>query len=121
MAIHVSGTGVDFDELVGSTQLPLLTKNVTVAKSTVLKRGAVLGKITASGSYQLVDASKSDGSQMATVILAEDVDATEADAVATVYTTGEFNREKLIVADGDTVDAHEDELRAAGIHLTSIK
>ena len=54
-------------------------------------------------------------------VLMKDVDATEADAVGTVYVSGRFNREKIILADGDTAEAHEDELRLRNIYFTTLK
>lgn len=36
------------------------------------------------------------------------------------YMSGVFNREKLIVGDGDTAAQHEDELRDKNIYLTKL-
>ena len=123
MAIHETMTGATYDDLVGSTQVNLITKNVTVAtgESANYKRGTVLGKITASGKYTLVTKAASDGSQVADAVLAYDIDATASDEVATVYVSGMFNREKLVVGSDTTVDDHEDELRDKNIYLTSLK
>ena len=52
-------------------------------------------------------------------ILANDVD--DKATVATVYITGRFHREKVIAAEGDTVDAHEEELRGKGILFAALK
>lgn len=122
MASRETLAGCSFDELIGSTGITLITKNVTVAKgSGALKRGTVLGKSSASGFYSTVSkASATDGTQTADCILARDVDATSADTVATVYVSGVFNREKLIVGDGDTAAQHEDELRDKNIYLTKL-
>lgn len=123
MAIRETIAGVTYDELIGGPELPLMTKNVTVVSgSGALTRGAILGKITASGKYEMVQlAAGTTGSQIADCILAADVDAASADAVATVYVSGRFNREKLIVRSTDTVELHEDELRDKNIYLTSLK
>lgn len=123
MAIHETMTGATYDDLVGSTQVNLITKNVTVAtgEGANYKRGTVLGKITASGKYTLVTKAASDGSQVADAVLAYDIDATANDEVATVYVSGMFNREKLVVGSDTTVDDHEDELRDKNIYLTSLK
>lgn len=54
-------------------------------------------------------------------ILADDVDATEEDTAATVYRTGEFAENAIIVKDGYTIsDADRKVLRNAGIFLTKI-
>ena len=50
-----------------------------------------------------------------------DVDATEADAVGTVYVKGRFTREKIGLAESDTVEAHEAELRLRNIYFTALK
>ena len=61
--------------------------------------------------------------KVADYVLMRDVDLTaaEADAVGTVYISGRFNREKMILAEGDTVEAHEAELRLRSIYFTTLK
>lgn len=59
------------------------------------KRGQVLGKITASGKYTASTSKATDGSQIPLGILAENVNATDEDKQAVVYSTGEFNLEAL--------------------------
>ena len=54
-------------------------------------------------------------------ILADDVDATEEDTAATVYRTGEFAENAVIVKEGYTIsDTDRKVLRNAGIFLTGI-
>ena len=121
MAMHETIAGKTYDELIGDTKVALITKNVTVAQGAEYKRGTVLGKMTTDSKYKMVTKAASDGSQVADAILAFDVDASKADTVATVYIAGIFNREKLVVGNDTTVDAHEDELRDKNIYLTSLK
>ena len=118
--------GATYDELFGGTAVAALTANVTIAKleaEAVFKRGTLLGVVTASGKYSIVDSEASTGEQVASVILAQDTAVgTDADVVATVYTRGIFNREKLLVKVGsDNAIKHEEELRKVGIYLTSVK
>ena len=116
MSMFESCVSVEHDELIGGVQLPLLNKNIAVSAGSALKRGTIVDKTGA-----IVKAAADEGTP-ATVaygIVASDVSA--EDEVVTIYTTGLFNREKLIVSDGDTVDAHEDELRTVGIYLTSVQ
>lgn len=118
--------GVAYDELVGGTAVSLMSANVTIAKlsvAAVYKRGTLLGAVTASGKYAIVDSAVNTGEQVASVILAQDVAVgTDDDVVATVYTRGIFNRGKLLVKDsGDNATKHEAELRKVGIYLTSVK
>lgn len=108
----------EYRTLFAGPEIPAMTSSVTVlAGQGVLKTGSILGKVTASGKYKLVDKSASDGSQVASVVLAENVDTTGADRVAVVYTSGLFNTDSLIVAAGDTVAAHKDELRNGNIYI----
>lgn len=120
MAIKETIVGNTFDELIGSPQVSLVTKNVTVGKGGVYKRGTVMGKNSTSGIYKIVTPGATDGTQIADCVLARDVDATTADTISTVYVAGVFNREKLIVSDSDTAAKHEDELRDKNIYLTRI-
>lgn len=118
-------TGVTYDELIGGTAITPMTANVTIAKltaATELKRGTLLGVVTASGKYAIVDSTVSTGEQVASVVLARDVVVgTAGDVVATVYTRGLFNRSKLIVKQpADNVTKHEAELRGVGIYLTDV-
>ena len=108
---------VESRTLFAGTEVAALTSSVTLAGGQgVLKKGAVLGKVTADGKYKLVDKNAADGSQIASVVLAEDVDTSAGDQPAVVYTQGIFNYDVLYVAAGDTVEAHKEELRAGNIY-----
>lgn len=120
--------GVHYDELIGGTAVPVITKNVTLKGVTAeYARGTVLSLV--GGKYEICDTTGIGDSgtdpnpaKAASAILAQAVKLTGTDAVATVYTAGMFNREKLVVKNAeDTIEAHEEELRAVGIYLTSIK
>lgn len=112
-----------WDNLIGSTGITSFTANVVfaqAAEAAALERGTVLAK-TADGKY--VPVNPADAATKAAVAILESpvTLAKDAEVVGTVYTSGMFNRERLIVPEGDTVEAHEDELRQLGIYLTSIK
>ncbi len=110
----------EFEDLFADANPAPRTKNVTVASGAgVLKRGTVLGKITASGEFTIVNSTATDGSQTANCILAADVDATSADTVATVFLSGSFNAGKLIVGGTDTISLHEAALRDLNIYVVS--
>ena len=120
--------GVHYDDLIGGTAVPVITKNVTLKGVTAeYARGTVLSLV--SGKYEICDTTGTgdDGTdpnpaKAASAILAQAVKLTGTDAVATVYTAGMFNREKLVLKNSsDTIEAHEEELRAVGIYLTSVK
>ena len=130
MAYHETMAGVTYDELFAGPEVKVMTKNVTFKSGTKVKRGALLsidagtGKVIATPAAVAADAENNiDASPagVAVYIAKEDVDASAADAVGTVYTSGYFNREKLIATTGDTVNGHEEELRDVGIMLSSLK
>ena len=113
MAEYVTTTpGVHYDDLIGSTGVSIVTQNVAVSAGTAMGRGTLM-TITSGTAAATAKAGHADA------ILAAPVSTT--DTVATVYVKGMFNREKIIVADSDTVEAHETELRDGGIYLTSLK
>lgn len=107
-----TSTGVHYDDLIGGTNVAVVMHNVKVAAGTAMARGTLL-TITDGTAAATAKAGT------ANAILAAPVSTT--DTVATVYVKGEFNREKITVADGDTIGAHETELRSAGIYLISLK
>lgn len=94
-----------------------LGKKVTLAAGQNLQRGAVLGKITASGKYILSAAAAGDGSQTPDLILAEPIDATGGDKDAMAYYQGHFNDSKVILGAGHTVASIWEGLRVKGIIL----
>ena len=96
---------IKHDQLIGGPEIPILLKNVTLTAGTAMKRGTLM---TVTGTAAVATAKAA----VANAILSCDVD--DKATVATVY------REYLIAASEDTVDAHEEELRNAGIFLTSV-
>ncbi|SMF48021.1 Bacteriophage lambda head decoration protein D [Azospirillum oryzae] len=104
------------DQLIAG-RFPLVTDTVTLVSGQNLARGAVLGKITASGKYTLSLSASSDGSQVPSAILADAVDASGGDKLAGVYLAGEFNTNALTIGTGHTAASIKDTLRDAGIYL----
>lgn len=92
---------------------------VTIASGgTALNRGAVLGKITASGKYILSLSAAVDGSQTPYAILAEGCDPSAADVTnVAVYAKGEFNANALSFGTGHTAATVKAPLRDAGIYI----
>lgn len=81
-------------------EFPAVQRIETITGGAAFPRGAVLGRITASGLYTLSDASTTDGSQKPAAILAEAIDTTSGDAQAVVYHAGEFNSHALTYGAG---------------------
>lgn len=97
---------------------PLMTRGITVASGAgVLKRGTVLGQITASKKYLTSLAAAVDGSETPRLILAEDIDASAADVACKAYWSGDFDDSKLTFGTGITSAAAEAAFDAAGIPL----
>jgi len=85
---------------------PRSTEAVTIASGNNLKFGSVIGKITNTDTYKLVDSSATDGSQEPFAVLMEDVDASAGPAVGIANLTGEYIRTKLIFGGSDTWQTH---------------
>ena len=98
----------------------LIHKSVTIASGEVLERSAVLGKVTADGTYKLAKSDADDGSETPNAILAEDVDAT-AGAVSNVNVIirGEVNDKALILDSSFSISDIEEGLREKGIYIKS--
>jgi hypothetical protein len=105
------------DMIVGD--FPLLTAVVTIASGADLTRGAVLGRVTANGKYQLA-ADGSDGSEAPAAILATAAAAASADAQATVYLTGQFDASKLTFGTDQTAATLNAAMRARGQALVAV-
>ena len=106
------------DNLMDPT-FPHISGQVTILTGNNLTRGTVLGTVTASGKCVAVDNSKSDGSQTAYAVLADDVDATDGDATGPVFLMGHFNENKLTFGGDDDIDEHRATLRDIGIYTTA--
>lgn len=105
-----------YQNLIGG-DFPRVTAAVTLKSGTSYKAGAVLGIITTGGKAVLVDSSKSDGSQTPYGVLTEDVDATSADKVSSVYLSGEFVDAALSFGGTDTAATHKAALRDLNIYV----
>ena len=108
------------DKLIAGEQ-PIHAKKVTLITGQNLARGAVLGQITASGKYTLSLSAAADGSQTPVAILSEDTDATAADKEAEVYTTGDFNKDALILGTGHTLASIEAGLADRSIFFITVQ
>lgn len=73
-----------------------------------------------SGKLKKATLAATDGSNKVYGVLAEDVDATAADAEAVVYLTGEFNEDALTFGTGLTKANTKEEARAKNIHYVEV-
>ena len=67
------------------------------ASGSPLRRGTLLGRVTASDKYIPCVRTASDGSQTPAAVLAFDADASAADTVAPAYFEGEFAAEMMTI------------------------
>jgi hypothetical protein len=98
-------------------EYPRVQRLVTIAAGADLVKGAVLGKITASGKFKLSASAAADGSQTPDAILAENASAASADVQAVVYYAGEFNETALVLGVGHTIDSIRPTLRSKNIYM----
>ena len=93
-----------------------------IAGGQTLKAGSVLGFITSSGQLVLSTTGASDGSQVPSCILGEDIDTTLNGGVAqnfSVYIEGVFNETALVYGSAHTANTVRGALRNVGIILES--
>lgn len=107
------------DQLV-SGPLQLVSDTVTITGGKVYKRGTVLGVVTASGGYQLSVKTASDGSEVPSAILVDDVDAMAGDVQGGVYLMGEFNGHRIIIDSSWTVETVTPALRPSSIFIRNV-
>ena len=96
-----------------------VSRQITLLAGQNLKRGSVLGNVTASGKYALSLSASSDGSQAPVVILASTTDATAGDKVTVAYFGGTFDENACTYGAGTTPASAREPLRDVGIFLQS--
>lgn len=98
---------------------PVLSRPITLISGQNCVRGAVLGKITASGKYNLSLSAAADGSQTPDCILAEACDASAGDKTTVAYFLGGFDDAQITLGTAHTADSIREGLRTKGIHLVT--
>lgn len=96
---------------------PLKGVEITLLSGQNQVRGALLGRITASGKYILSLSGAGDGSEVPAAILSEDTDASGADKKTVAYIKGEFNQNKMVFGTAHTADSVRVALQEKGIIL----
>ena len=105
------------DRLVASDGVGLLSEQITLLSGQNQVRGALLGKVTASGKYILSLSAAVDGSEVPVGVLAEDTDASAADVSTMAYVRGDFDENEITFGTGHTAASVREDLRAKGIQL----
>lgn len=116
-----SSTAHTPDRLVSNQDYPLFSKKITLLSGENRSRGAVLGKVTASGKYKLSAAAAGDGSETPDAILTVDTDASAADVETVAYFRGQFDDGEITLGAGHTVASVFEGLRAKGIFLETVE
>jgi len=97
---------------------PIRTRGVTIPLGTgILKRGSLLGIVEADGTAILSLEAATDGSEVPTCILGQDVDATTVAVESFAYIAGDFNEHQMTFGTGHTADSVRDGLRERSIYL----
>ena len=106
---------------------PIVTDSEILEAGQTLKRGAVLGKVSATGKLKLSATVLSDGvtavtdgSENVYAILLDDADATAGDTTIGVIKAGEINEAALTFGDGHTATSTKEAFRTLGIYLKTI-
>lgn len=105
------------DRLIAGVTPPITKPDAVLISGQTLQRGALVGKITASGKLTLSLAAATDGSQIPYGILADYYDASAGDVTCAVYLSGVFNSNAITFGTGQTAAALYDTLRAQEIWL----
>lgn len=121
MTATYSSTSYTPDNLIAGNADELVGEKITLISGQNLLRGAVLGKITASGKYTLSLSAAADGSETPDLVLAEDCNASGGDKQALAYSRGDFMAEKLILGASHTIASIKEGLRVKNIILISTK
>lgn len=106
-----------YDNLIAGLQKNLVTESGTVRVYESFSRGALLGRLTATDKWQVIDeANASDCNQFG--IASEAVDTTAGvEKVTSIYVEGQFSENAVIFAYSDTAADWRDTLEAHEIYL----
>lgn len=106
-----------YENLIAGEQKDIVNLPGTVRISEAFSRGALLGRLTATGKWQVID---EDGAAACNMfgIATEAVDTTAGTEVLTsIFVEGEFNENHVIFAYADTADDWRVLLQAKNIYL----
>lgn len=118
MSTTIGSLGADngYNNLI-TGDYPLKGEEVTLESGQDLNRGALLGKVTASGEYKLSASGAGDGSETPVAILADTTDASTAATKCVAWIKGEFNYRAMTFGTGHTYENTKDALAQKGLIL----
>lgn len=112
----VTNEGIYEPDLLVAGDAPRRSRGLTIAADQVLERGTIVVKIAAATEYTAYDGTAADEASLF-AILVNDVDTTGAAAIEPCYISGDFNTNKVIVAEGGDVADIRDALAKQSIYL----
>lgn len=106
------------DNLIADINPIVIKSGITLKKGQgILKRGTVLGEVKASKLMVKTDKSVTDGSEIASVVLAETVNTDKtSDVAAVAFKAGCFFSSELIFGGTSKMDDHKSQLRDVNIY-----
>jgi hypothetical protein len=108
---------MSYDNLIAGTQHPLVTDPATIKAGEAFSRGQLLGRVTATGLWQVLDEGDV-ASYNRFGIATEAIDTTAGvQAVTDVFVEGEFSQNGVIFSYSDSVADWSAILEAQGIYL----
>lgn len=117
MSASFSSVSYEPDNLIAGNHDELVGEKITLLSGQNLVRGAVIGKVTASGKYKISLAADTIGSETPDLILAEDCDASAGDKQALAYSRGDFIAQAVTIGTGHTIASIKEGLRVKNIIL----
>lgn len=109
----------EFDNLMAGSQKPAVQRPGTVRTYESFSRGQLVGKLTATGKWQIIDF-QAVASFSEVGIAVEATDTTDGvERNATFYVEGEFNENEILFSYSDTASDWRDTLAGYGIYLRS--
>lgn len=111
---------LNYDNLITDATVKPTTGSEVLLKGNKLSRGAVLGYVKDQAKVTLVDKTGKDGRELVYAVLAQDVDATNADVKVPVYYSGGFNTHNLTFANKDTPADHKYSARQVAIFFNNV-
>jgi len=106
------------DNMVADTNPAPLRGGITIKKGQgILNRGTVLGEVTATKLMFKTDKASADGSEVASVVLAETVDTDQlTDVKAVAFKAGCFFSSALVFGGASVLADHKTQLRDVNIY-----
>lgn len=95
---------LEYDNLIANTNATFVLKHgeLDAAESSPIKRGTVLGRVSAGKKFKVCKDANGDGSEVAVAILADDFDG-GSEKIVPIYLAGSFNEDSVIF-DGGLAD-----------------